>query len=67
MNGFDAGRILQKQPWSGEMTLVALTGWGRAEDKLRTKEAGFDHHLVKPVTVEQLRTLLNGSPTYEVG
>ena len=59
MNGFDAGRILQAQPWSGDMTLVALTGWGRDEDKERTKEAGFHHHLVKPVTVDELRALLN--------
>lgn len=60
MNGFDAARILQEQPWSDKMTLVALTGWGQEEDKRATREAGFDHHIVKPARVEQLRKLLNG-------
>jgi signal transduction histidine kinase len=38
--------------------MVALTGWGREDDRRRTKEAGFDHHLVKPVAPERLETLL---------
>jgi CheY-like chemotaxis protein len=41
------------------MILVALTGWGQPEDKQRTKEAGFNHHLVKPVEPAELRRLLN--------
>lgn len=62
MNGFEAARLLKEQPWSDQMTLVALTGWGQAKDKDRTREAGFDHHMVKPARVEQLRELLNGTP-----
>lgn len=62
MNGFEAARILQERPGRGEMTLVALTGWGQEKDKRRTREAGFDRHMVKPVRLEQLRELLNGLP-----
>jgi CheY-like chemotaxis protein len=40
-------------------TMVALTGWGMDEDRRRTKEAGFDHHLVKPVALEKLRIILS--------
>jgi CheY-like chemotaxis protein len=39
--------------------MVALTGWGMSEDRLRTKRAGFDHHLVKPVAPETLFELLD--------
>jgi CheY-like chemotaxis protein len=37
---------------------VALTGWGQEEDRRRSQEAGFDHHLVKPVDLGELRELL---------
>ena len=41
-------------PWGEAMLLVALTGWGQAEDKLRAKEAGFDHHFTKPLDLDVL-------------
>ena len=40
--------------------MVALTGWGKEEDRQRTDEAGFDHHLVKPVALSMLSELLGG-------
>jgi len=40
--------------------LVALTGWGQEQDRRRSHEAGFDHHLVKPVDLDVLSTLLDG-------
>ena len=40
------------------MLLVAITGWGQAQDRERAQEAGFDHHLVKPVDPDALATLL---------
>jgi hypothetical protein len=43
----DARRIRQQS--GHDVVLVAVTGWGEAEDRLRSKEAGFDHHLVKPI------------------
>jgi PAS domain S-box-containing protein len=59
LNGYDACRRMRQQPWGPGMTIVALTGWGQHEDKLRSSEAGFDHHLVKPVAPEALIELLN--------
>src|SRR6185436_15031721 len=47
--GYDIAAHVRAQPWGGEMTLVALTGWGQASDRARALEAGFDEHWVKPV------------------
>ena len=59
MNGYDAARRMREEPWGRDVMLVALTGWGRAEDKQRTREAGFDHHVVKPPQPAELRRLLS--------
>lgn len=58
MNGYEAARSIRQQPWGKDMVLVALTGWGQQEDRRRTAEAGFDHHLVKPVEPAALEELL---------
>jgi CheY-like chemotaxis protein/two-component sensor histidine kinase len=58
MDGFEAARLIRKQPWGRDVLLVAVTGWGQDEDRRRTKEAGFDHHLVKPVAPGVLQELL---------
>ncbi len=58
LNGYDACWRIRAQPSNGTTLLIALTGWGQAEDKRRTKEAGFDAHLVKPVDVAKLEGLL---------
>jgi PAS domain S-box-containing protein len=58
MNGYDACRRIREQPWGSSVAIVALTGWGQDEDKRRSREAGFDHHLVKPVEPAALETLL---------
>jgi PAS domain S-box-containing protein len=58
LNGYEAARRIREQPWGKHMVLIALTGWGQKEDKQRTKEAGFDYHLVKPVEPATLRKLL---------
>ena len=58
MNGFDAARHIRRQTWGQDMLLVALSGWGQEDDKRRTKEAGFDHHLTKPADPSELRRLL---------
>jgi PAS domain S-box-containing protein len=59
MDGFEVARRL-RQSDNGAMTLAALTGWGQHEDRRRTAEAGFDHHLVKPVDMGEIDALLNG-------
>jgi CheY-like chemotaxis protein len=58
MNGYEAARRIREQPWGTGMALVALTGWGMEEDKRRALEAGFDHHLTKPVDPAALEKLL---------
>ena len=59
MDGYEACRRIREQPWSGEMTIVAVTGWGQQNDRRRTEEAGFDLHLVKPVDIAALTLLLD--------
>jgi len=58
MNGYEACQRIREQPWGREMVLIAQTGWGQEDDRRRTREAGFDHHLVKPVDHRSLRALL---------
>jgi PAS domain S-box-containing protein len=58
LNGYDACRRIREQPWGRGAFIVALTGWGQEEDKRRSREAGFDHHLVKPVDPALLGRLL---------
>lgn len=49
IDGFETAKCLRATPEGKDVTLIALTGWGRGEDHRRTTEADFDHHLVKPV------------------
>jgi CheY-like chemotaxis protein len=58
MNGYEAARYMRQQPWGKDILLVALTGWGQEDDRRRTLEAGFDHHLTKPVEPKVLEELL---------
>jgi PAS domain S-box-containing protein len=59
MDGYEVARRIRSRPCEKELLLIALTGWGQAEDKRRAAEAGFDEHLTKPVDPELLATLLN--------
>jgi PAS domain S-box-containing protein len=54
LNGFEVARRLRSLPWGASACLIALTGWGQEEDLQRTREAGFDEHLTKPVDPERL-------------
>jgi PAS domain S-box-containing protein len=56
-NGYEVAAEIRKQPWGAAIHLVALTGWGQAEDQRRSEAAGFDEHLVKPVDFDVLRAL----------
>jgi CheY-like chemotaxis protein len=58
MDGYEVARQIRKREWGNTMLLTALTGWGQDEDKERSKVAGFDHHLTKPVDPETLSKLL---------
>jgi len=59
MNGYELAVRIREQPWGKGMLLVAITGWGQEDDRRRSKEAGFDRHLVKPVTSSMIHEVLN--------
>jgi PAS domain S-box-containing protein len=58
LNGYEATQRIREQPWGRDMMIVALTGWGQDVDQARSKEAGCDGHLVKPVSLTDLTKLL---------
>jgi signal transduction histidine kinase/ActR/RegA family two-component response regulator len=58
LNGYDVARQLRKQPWGRRALLIAVTGWGGADHRQQTTQAGFDHHLTKPVDPAALTRLL---------
>ncbi|WP_165251115.1 ATP-binding protein [Paludisphaera soli] len=58
MDGYQVARAIRDQPWGRDLTLIAVTGWGRNNDRNRSREAGFDHHLVKPVDPSALARLI---------
>jgi PAS domain S-box-containing protein len=58
MNGYDVARRLRERHETRGAVLVAMTGWGQEKDRRRSREAGFDHHLVKPVDLDALDALL---------
>jgi CheY-like chemotaxis protein len=61
MEGDEVARRLRARPETEHVFLVAQTGWGGDTDRLRSKEAGFDDHLVKPVTMVRLEQVLSGT------
>jgi PAS domain S-box-containing protein len=58
LEGLGVARRLRESPWGRDLLLVAVTGWGQAHDRQRTAAAGFDHHLVKPIDLDLLGSLL---------
>ncbi len=58
MDGYEVARRIRANPANRHISLIALTGWGQDEDRKRSVAAGFDHHLVKPADIEELRQLL---------
>jgi CheY-like chemotaxis protein len=59
VDGYEVARRIRRDPLSQGAILVALTGWGQEDDRRRSSEAGFDHHLVKPVHLELLESVLH--------
>jgi PAS domain S-box-containing protein len=59
MNGYEVAEALRKEGFTGK--LIAVSGYGQTEDRRRSREAGFDHHLVKPVDHRHLLELLTGN------
>ena len=58
MDGYEVARRLRQAPGLENTILVALTGWGQQEDRRRTADAGFDHHLVKPPEPAAIQDIL---------
>jgi PAS domain S-box-containing protein len=67
LNGYDACRRIREQAWSEKAVLIALTGWGQEEDRRRSHEAGFNHHMVKPLEPTALMQLLESLPSVPEG
>jgi CheY-like chemotaxis protein len=58
LNGYDAARQIREEVWGRDILMIALTGWGQVSDIAKSKDAGFDHHLVKPVEPYTLKKVL---------
>lgn len=58
MDGYQVAKTARESSSFDKIILVALTGWGSEDDRLKTKTAGFDHHLTKPASVDAVQTLL---------
>lgn len=59
MDGYELCKRLRALPWARDRLIVAISGWGQSVDRQRTQEAGFDHHLIKPVDIQTLIPLFN--------
>lgn len=57
-SGFDIATQIRKEPWGKNLLLIAVTGWDQEADRRKSRAAGFDHHLVKPLDIEKLNDLL---------
>jgi DNA-binding response OmpR family regulator len=58
MNGYEVARELRNVKSTDRCVLIAVTGWGQEDDKIKAKDAGFDHHLTKPFDFNQLKALI---------
>ena len=58
LNGYEVARKIRGEPWGKDIALIALSGWGQDEDRRKSREAGFDGHLIKPVDYATLTKLL---------
>jgi CheY-like chemotaxis protein len=57
MDGYAVAQQIRQNPRNKCMTLIALTGWGQEQDRLRSLAAGFDHHLTKPADLGALEAI----------
>ncbi len=62
MDGREVCRRIRERPWGKDVVVIALTGWGQDEDRRRSRDSGFDHHMVKPVDYGSLMAYLSARP-----
>jgi PAS domain S-box-containing protein len=68
LNGYQVAAKIREAPWGRGMCLIAVTGWGQEDDRRRAIEAGFDHHLTKPIAADTAESLLQSlDPTNRIG
>ena len=60
MDGYELASTLRREEWSKDSVLIAVSGYGEAQARDRSKEAGFHHHLVKPVNFDTILALIGG-------
>ncbi len=65
MNGYETATLLRALPGAQARVLVALTGWGSKADQARSLEAGFDHHLTKPVDIDKIQRVMSARVSNE--
>jgi signal transduction histidine kinase/ActR/RegA family two-component response regulator len=65
MDGYEVAKRIRQQPAGEDLLLIALTGWGQEEDRRRSSQAGFDHHLLKPADLTALKSLFMSLRTIE--
>jgi CheY-like chemotaxis protein len=59
LSGYEVAEAVRAEPWGREVRLIAVTGWGQPDDKLRAQSAGFDQHLLKPIDPAEVDRLLD--------
>lgn len=58
LTGYEVAQKVRAEEWGRPVKLVAISGWGQSEDQRRSRESGFDQHLVKPISFESLNGIL---------
>ena len=63
MNGYEAARAIRELPGLANVLIIAATGYGQDVDRQRSRDAGFDHHLVKPIDLDALLHAIDAART----
>jgi CheY-like chemotaxis protein len=62
LTGYEVAQRVRSEEWGRNVRMVAISGWGQREDQRRSRESGFDQHLVKPISFDSLNGILNSLP-----
>src|SRR5690349_18769741 len=59
LTGYEVAQAVRAEPWGRDIKLIAVTGWGQPDDRVRARTAGFDRHLIKPIDPAEVDRLLD--------